>query len=170
MTSQHAAERGVLVGRSIGLEYTTLGWNVVGVPLLVVSAVGTALVMTWVVLLAILWRSRSVDTTIADSLRLIPDVIRLTRRLAADKTLPRSLRVRLWILLGYLLSPIDLVPDFIPVIGYADDAIVVLLVLRSVLRVAGDEAITKHWPGTDEHLRTVLRLAGSPRDRSASPP
>lgn len=136
----------------------------------VLLAVVTALVVTWVVLLAVLWRSRSVDATIADSLRLIPDVIRLTRRLAADKTLPRSLRVRLWLLLGYLLSPIDLVPDFIPVIGYADDAIIVLLVLRSVLRVAGDEAIAKHWPGTDEHLRAVLRLAASPRHRSSSPP
>lgn len=127
-----------------------------------------ALVTIWVVLLAILWRSRPMDTSIAASLRLIPDVIRLTRRLAADKTLPRSLRLRLWFLLGYLLSPIDLVPDFIPVIGYADDAIIVLLVLRSVLRVAGDDAIARHWPGTDELLQAVLQLVASPSDQSGS--
>ena len=136
----------------------------------VLMGILAALVIAWSLLLVVLWRSRSVDATITDSLCLVPDVIRLTRRLAIDKTLPRSLRVRLWLLLGYLLSPIDLVPDFIPVIGYADDAIIVLLVLRSVLRVAGDQAIAKHWPGTDEHLRTVLRLAASPRHRSASPP
>jgi uncharacterized membrane protein YkvA (DUF1232 family) len=125
----------------------------------VLAGILTGLVMAWGVLLVILWRSRPQEATITASLRLIPDVIRLTRRLARDKTLPRSLRVRLWFLLAYLLSPIDLIPDFIPVIGYADDAIIVLLVLRSVLRVAGVEAITKHWPGTDEHLRAVLRLA-----------
>ena len=56
--------------------------------------------------------------------------------------------MRLWLLLGYLALPIDLVPDFIPVLGYADDAIVVALVLRSVVRRAGPDAIERHWPGT----------------------
>ncbi len=68
------------------------------------------------------------------SVRLVPDVVRLVRRLAADRSLPRGVRVRLWVLLGYLVSPVDLVPDFIPLVGYADDAIIVALVLRSVIR------------------------------------
>jgi len=70
--------------------------------------------------------------------------------------------VRLVLLLGYLASPVDLVPDFIPVIGYADDAVIVALVLRSVTRRAGPEALARHWPGSPEGLALIGRLAGLP--------
>jgi uncharacterized membrane protein YkvA (DUF1232 family) len=116
------------------------------------------------VLLGLLWRYalRHPETvTMRDALRLLPDLLRLTRRLAADKTLPRGIRIRLLLLLLYLASPIDLVPDFIPVIGYADDAVVVALVLRSVARRAGPEAIDRHWPGTPEGLHLIQQLAGT---------
>jgi uncharacterized membrane protein YkvA (DUF1232 family) len=59
----------------------------------------------------------------------------------------------------YLAWPIDLVPDFIPVVGYADAAIIVALVLRSVVRRAGPDAIEQHWPGTPEGLALIDRLA-----------
>lgn len=68
----------------------------------------------------------------------------------------------LWLLVAYLALPIDLVPDFIPVLGYADDAIVVALVLRSVVRGAGPQALERHWPGTQDGLAAVRRLAGLP--------
>jgi len=97
-----------------------------------------------------------------EALRLVPDVVRLTRRLSQDTDLPRSLRVRLWLLLAYLVMPIDLIPDFIPVIGYADDAIVVILILRSVLRLAGPHAIEHHWQGTPDGLAAVLHIAVIP--------
>jgi uncharacterized membrane protein YkvA (DUF1232 family) len=84
----------------------------------------------------------------------------LLRRLAADRALPRGIRVRLSLLLVYLILPIDLIPDFIPVLGYADDAIIVALALRSVTRRAGPEALDKHWPGTAEGLQAVRHLAG----------
>ena len=64
--------------------------------------------------------------------------------------------------MAYLALPIDLVPDFIPVLGYADDAIVVALVLRSVVRGAGPQALKRHWPGTPGRLAAVRRLAGLP--------
>jgi uncharacterized membrane protein YkvA (DUF1232 family) len=82
------------------------------------------------------------------------------RRLATDDSLPRSIRWRLLLLLGYLVSPIDLVPDFIPVAGYADDALLLALVLRSVVRAAGPEALDRHWPGSPDGLTVVRRLAG----------
>ncbi|MGH3392429.1 MAG: YkvA family protein [Actinomadura sp.] len=66
----------------------------------------------------------------------------------------------MWLLLGYLALSIDLVPDFIPVFGYADDAIVVAVALRSIVRHAGVEALERHWPGTDDGLTAVRRLAG----------
>jgi uncharacterized membrane protein YkvA (DUF1232 family) len=84
----------------------------------------------------------------------------LLRRLAADPDLPRGVRVRLLLLLVYLVLPVDLIPDFIPVLGYADDAIVVALALRSVTRRAGSQALDKHWPGSTEGLQAVRRLAG----------
>jgi uncharacterized membrane protein YkvA (DUF1232 family) len=52
------------------------------------------------------------------------------------------------------------VPDFVPVLGYADDAIVVSLVLRSVVRRAGASVVRGHWPGTDDGLAAVGRLTG----------
>jgi uncharacterized membrane protein YkvA (DUF1232 family) len=93
-------------------------------------------------------------------LRLLPDLLRLLRRLAGDHGVPRAARVRLWLLLGYLAIPIDLVPDFVPVLGYADDAIVVSLVLRSVVRRAGGPVVRRHWPGSDDGLAALGRLTG----------
>lgn len=98
-----------------------------------------------------------------DLVRLAPDVVRLLRRLARDPDLPRGVRVRLVLLLGYLVFPLDLVPDFLPVVGYADDALVVALAIRSVTRRAGPEALERHWPGSPEGLRALRRLCGVPR-------
>jgi len=89
-------------------------------------------------------------------------VLRLIRRLAADPDLPRGVRIRLGALLVYLASPIDLIPDFVPVLGYADDAIIVTAVLRSVARRAGVSAVRAHWPGTDDGFAALARLTGLP--------
>ena len=118
------------------------------------------LLLVWLILLAVLWAARPDELTARGALRLLPDVIRLVRRLAADRSLPRGVRVRLWLLLGYLLMPIDLVPDFIPVPGYADDVVVVAWALRSVVRRAGGEALDRHWPGEPAGLAVVRRVAG----------
>ncbi|MCB2175673.1 MAG: DUF1232 domain-containing protein [Actinomycetales bacterium] len=123
-----------------------------------VAVVG-GLVLLWAVAVAALWAVAPGQATLGAAARLVPDLVRLVRRLAADPTLPRGVRVRLWLLLAYLVSPIDLVPDFVPVLGWADDLVLVALVLRSVLRTAGTEAVTRHWPGTDDGLRAVLALA-----------
>ncbi len=128
----------------------------------VLLAVLAGLLLLWLVLLVVLWRTAPDQTGLREALRLLPDLIRLLRRLAADSTLPRGVRIRLVVLLGYLALPIDLVPDFIPVLGYADDAIVVALALRSVVRRAGPDALAQHWPGTPDGLRTVHRLARLP--------
>jgi len=119
-----------------------------------------ALVLARAVLLVALWRATPERTTVQEALRLLPDVLRLLRRLAGDKTLPRRVRVRLWLLLAYLACPIDLVPDFIPVLGYADDAVIVALALRSVARRAGTGALERHWSGTLDGLSAVNGLAG----------
>lgn len=126
----------------------------------ILAAVGGGLLLLWAGLLVALWVGRPDELGLRDALRLLPDVVRLLRRLAGDPTLPRGVRVRLWLLLGYLALPLDLVPDFIPVIGYADDAVVVAVALRSVVRHAGTGALERHWPGTPDGLRLVCRMAG----------
>ena len=123
----------------------------------------TGLALVYAVLLVLLWgyaRAHPDTVGLRDALRLLPDLIRLLRRLLADATLPAGVRVRVALLVAYLVVPFDLVPDIVPVIGYADDAVVVALVLRSVVRRAGVDAVNRHWPGTPEGLELVLRLAG----------
>lgn len=116
--------------------------------------------LLWVALLIALWFTKPDELGVRDALRLLPDVVRLIKRLAADPALPRGVRVRLILLLAYLVMPFDLVPDFIPVIGYADDAVIVAVALRSVTRHAGSAAMEKHWPGTPAGLAAVRRIAG----------
>ncbi|GAA4410114.1 DUF1232 domain-containing protein [Actinokineospora soli] len=122
--------------------------------------VAAALVATWVALILVLVVVRPRGELLREALRLLPDVVRLVRGLAADKALPRGVRVRLGLLLAYLALPIDLVPDFIPVLGYADDAIVVVAVLRAVVRRAGIDAVRAHWPGSDDGFAALVRLTG----------
>jgi uncharacterized membrane protein YkvA (DUF1232 family) len=122
--------------------------------------VAAALLLAWLVLVAALLVVRPRGGLLREALRLLPDVLRLIRRLAADKTLPRGVRVRLGLLLAYLALPVDLVPDFIPVLGYADDAIIVTAVLRGVVRRAGIDAVRAHWPGTDDGFAALARLTG----------
>lgn len=129
----------------------------------VLLPVAAGLFVVWLVMLALLWRAErptAGKTRLRDAARLVPDVVRLLRRLAADRTIARLVRIRLWLLVAYLISPIDLIPDFIPVLGYADDAIIVAIALRSVTRRAGPEALDRHWPGTPEGLAALRALAG----------
>ena len=128
----------------------------------ILLSVVAGLVLIYLVLLGLLWRSRSLypgTVSMRNALRLLPDVIRLLRRLAADPNVPRGVRVRLLLLLAYLLSPIDLIPDFVPVLGYADDIIIVAIALRSVTRRAGQDAVERHWPGTPQGLQVIRRFA-----------
>ena len=128
------------------------------------------LLVLWLALLGALWLVRPDGTSTTAALRLLPDLVRLVRRLAADRAVPRGVRVRLWLLLVYLLSPVDLVPDVVPVLGYADDVVVVALALRAVVRRAGAEALARHWPGDPAGLAVVSRLAGLPRSSPGTAP
>ena len=122
--------------------------------------IGAGVLLSWLALVVALARRRPEGPVLAEALRLLPDVLRLVRRLASDRQLPRSARVRLWLLLGYLAMPFDVIPDFIPVLGYADDAVLVAVVLRATVRAAGFDTVAARWPGTPDGLRVLLRLAG----------
>ena len=124
--------------------------------------IAAALLVAWGVLVVFLILARPKGSLVQEALRLLPDTLRLLRQLATDPSLPRGVRVRLWLLFVYLAFPFDLIPDFIPVIGYVDDAIIVAAVLRSVVRRAGADALRRHWPGTQDGLAALWRVANLP--------
>jgi len=89
----------------------------------------------------------------------IPDCVVLVQRLLRDPRVPRRRKLALVLLAAYLVLPFDLVPDFIPVAGQLDDAILVALVLRSVVRGGGEGMLREHWPGPERSLAFVIRAA-----------
>jgi uncharacterized membrane protein YkvA (DUF1232 family) len=100
----------------------------------------------------------------------IPDCIVLVTRLARDPRVPRRRKALLLGLVGYLALPFDLVPDFIPVAGQLDDAIIVALVLRHFIKAGGEAMIRELWPGPERSLLLILRLAQPRRSRSEADP
>jgi uncharacterized membrane protein YkvA (DUF1232 family) len=94
--------------------------------------------------------------------RFMPDCAVLVRRLLRDRRTPWRSRVVFGLLLAYLVSPIDLVPDFVPVAGQLDDAVLLALALRHLVRSAGPEVVRTRWPGPERSVDVVLRLAQSP--------
>ena len=95
-----------------------------------------------------------------DVMRFIPDCVALVRDLLRDPRVPRRHKRLLGLLVGYLALPFDIVPDFIPVAGHLDDALMVALALRVVLR-GSSELVREHWRGPESSLAVVLRFAGA---------
>jgi uncharacterized membrane protein YkvA (DUF1232 family) len=126
------------------------GWVLAGI------AVAVVVYAAFVLALVLLGRRDDARTFAT----FIADCIVLVGRLARDPRVPRRRKLLLLALAGYLALPFDLVPDFIPVAGQLDDAIVVALVLRSLVRSGGESLIRELWPGPEQSLRLILRLAG----------
>jgi uncharacterized membrane protein YkvA (DUF1232 family) len=132
------------------------GWLLIGVG--VVVGVWAALVL-WLVVVGRRGDARALAT-------FIPDCIVLVTRLARDQRVPRRQKLLLLGLASYLALPFDLVPDFIPVAGQLDDAIIVALVLRHFIRAGGEPLIRELWPGPEQSLTLILRLARAGRPAS----
>jgi uncharacterized membrane protein YkvA (DUF1232 family) len=126
------------------------------------------LVATWlsavVVLLVIGHRYAS-----RELLTLVPNLVRLFRGLLGDPRVPLSSKIAVGIAVGWLISPIDLIPEFVPVLGPFDDVVVAALALRHVLRRAGEDVVREHWHGADGSLRAIIRVAGLGATRRSLP-
>jgi uncharacterized membrane protein YkvA (DUF1232 family) len=128
---------------------TLLTWTLV--------AVGVFLLLYAAVVLALVIAGRR--ETARALAGFIPDCIVLCGRLLGDRRVPRRKKALIVALTGYLALPFDLVPDFIPVAGQLDDVVIVALVLRRLLRGGGEPLVREHWPGPENSLALVLRLA-----------
>jgi uncharacterized membrane protein YkvA (DUF1232 family) len=126
----------------------------------VLISLAGALLVSWLALVVALLLIRPKGNILREALRILPDLIRLLKDLATNRTQPKTVRIRLGLLMVYLALPIDLIPDFIPVLGYADDAIIVVAVLRSVVRRVGIDQVRAHWAGTDDGFNALCRAAG----------
>ena len=121
------------------------------------------LVGAWVLFVALLWVLRPRDVRLGELVRVVPDVLRLVRDLLADDAVPASVRLLLVFLLGWLLSPIDLIPEFIPVLGPLDDVVVAILVLRYVQRRLGEDDLRRRWHGTPDGFALLSSVLGGAR-------
>jgi uncharacterized membrane protein YkvA (DUF1232 family) len=124
-------------------------------------AVGIVVAL-WLVLVAILLLAGR-RTAAREVAAFLPNLIRLFRGLLKDPRVPRSSKLLLLFGVAWFASPIDLIPEFIPIAGPLDDAIVAALILRCVLRTIDREVLAEHWHGNPGTLERLLRLTGSAR-------
>ncbi|HET6360984.1 MAG TPA: YkvA family protein [Gemmatimonadota bacterium] len=97
----------------------------------------------------------SARDTLKEIALFLPNFVILLKRLISDPRVPRKSKLVLCGTVLYLVSPIDVVPDFVPGLGQLDDAVVALLALHSILNRVDDEVIVEHWPGDENVIRMV---------------
>ena len=126
-----------------------------------IARIVVGLLVLWVVLLMLFWLLRPKDVPIRDLVRLVPDVLRLLRSVIGDSTAPLDVRLILVGLVIWIVSPIDLIPEFIPVLGPLDDVVVAIVALRYVRRRLGIEDLRRRWVGTDAGFSLLIRAIGA---------
>jgi uncharacterized membrane protein YkvA (DUF1232 family) len=126
---------------------------------LLIGVVG-GLLAAWALLVVLLWILRPRGVPLGEAVRVVPDLLRLVRDLLTDRTTPTAVRLALVGLLAWLVSPVDLIPEFIPILGPLDDVIVAVLVLRFAQRRIGSDQLKRRWRGSDDGwalLQAILR-------------
>jgi len=119
------------------------------------------LIAAWALLLLLFWLFRPRGVPAREVIRVVPDVIRLVRDLISDRTTPVDVRVVLVGLLVWIISPIDLIPEFIPGLGPLDDIVVAIVAMRFTRRRLGIERLRHRWRGTPDGIALLERLIGS---------
>jgi uncharacterized membrane protein YkvA (DUF1232 family) len=131
------------------------------VDLRTIVAIILAILVLWAVLLVVFWVLRPKDVGVREIVGVIPDVLRLLRSIIGDGSAPPDVRLVLIGLLAWIISPIDLIPEFIPVLGPLDDVVVAVVALRYVRRRLGIDDLRRRWSGTDEGFALLVRIIGS---------
>ena len=120
-----------------------------------------ALVGTWALLLLVFWLLRPKGVPLRAIVGVIPDLLRLLRALITDRTVPLDVRFVLVFLIAWIVSPIDLIPEFLPLIGPLDDVIVAVVALRYTRRRLGMEELRRRWPGSADGFAVLTQVIGA---------
>ncbi|HYN69327.1 MAG TPA: DUF1232 domain-containing protein [Candidatus Eisenbacteria bacterium] len=126
-----------------------------------IAGIVVGLLALWAALLVLFWLLRPKDVPIRELVRVVPDVLRLLRSLIGDRTAPLDVRFVLVGLVIWIVSPIDLIPEFIPVLGPLDDVVVAIVALRYVRRRVGVEGLRRRWAGSEDGFALLLRAVGA---------
>lgn len=126
-----------------------------------ILAVVAGLVALWLAALVLFWLLRPKGVPTREIVRVVPDILRLLRSLIADPSAPLDVRVVLVGLVAWILSPIDLIPEFVPVLGPLDDVVVGVVAMRYVRRRVGLDDLQRRWVGTPEGFELLVRIIGS---------
>jgi len=137
-----------------------LAWHSARVDGTVVLGVLAGLIALWLALLALLWVLRPRDVGARELIGVIPDVVRFLRTTITDPSVPIDARLVLAALVAWILSPVDLIPEFVPVLGPLDDVIVAVVAMRYVRWRLGIDGIRRRWPGSDEGFALLARVIG----------
>ena len=121
-----------------------------------------AIALAWAVVVAILWLHRPSRELALPALRALPDIVRLARRLLADPRTPTRHRLALVVLIVWLVSPVDLIPEFLPGIGPLDDIVAAAVILGWVGRQTGTARLRELWPGDPATFAVVTRMLRLP--------
>jgi uncharacterized membrane protein YkvA (DUF1232 family) len=101
---------------------------------------------------------------VTDAVLMMPNIIKLIGRLLKDPRVPRRAKITLGLAAAYVMSPIDLVPEVIPVLGWADDVIIVMFAIDSLIERAGRSVVEEHWDGPGDLLSLVRDVVGLSRN------
>ena len=127
----------------------------------VVAGIVIGLLLLWAAMLAVFWVLRPRDVPARELVALVPDLLRLLRDLVRDGATPLDARLVIVVLAAWILSPIDLIPEFIPVLGPLDDVVVAIVALRYLRRRLGSDELRRRWPGSDDGFRLLARVVGT---------
>ena len=105
-------------------------------------------------------RARGVLTEV---ITVVPNLVKLTGRLLGDKRVPLRAKMVIGAAAVYVASPVDLIPEFVPVIGWADDILVVMFALDNLISRAGPDVVTEHWDGPGDILSLIQDVMGVSR-------
>jgi len=101
---------------------------------------------------------------IKDAVLMMPNIVKLVGRLLKDPRVPRRAKITLGLAAAYIMSPIDLIPEVIPVVGWADDIILMMFAIDSLIDRAGPEIVEEHWDGPGDLLGLVRDVVGVSRN------
>lgn len=100
---------------------------------------------------------------LSDAALMVPNIVKLVGRLLLDPRVPRRAKITLGMAAAYVASPVDLVPEIIPVIGWADDVLILMFAIDSLIDRAGSDIVDEHWDGPGDLLSLVREIVGLSR-------